>query len=53
MGRAVRAGNVTQAEQILIGTGTRRAHPVPAEDRRRAANAVSSEEAVEASALLR
>ncbi|MFJ2130562.1 hypothetical protein ACIOMQ_06535 [Streptomyces sp. NPDC087845] len=32
MGRAVRAGNVPQAEQILIGTGTRRAHPVPAEE---------------------
>ncbi|MFD4855817.1 DUF5994 family protein [Streptomyces atratus] len=32
MGRAVQAGNVTQAEQILIDTGTRRAHPVPAEE---------------------
>ncbi|PBC83437.1 MULTISPECIES: DUF5994 family protein [unclassified Streptomyces] len=27
MARAVEAGNVTQAEQILIDTGTRRAHP--------------------------
>ncbi|MCX4787789.1 MULTISPECIES: DUF5994 family protein [unclassified Streptomyces] len=34
MGRAVQAGNVTQAEQILIDTGTRRAHPVPAEEPR-------------------
>ncbi|MCB5912194.1 DUF5994 family protein [Streptomyces pinistramenti] len=34
MTRAVQAGNVTQAEQILIDTGTRRAHPIPAEDPR-------------------
>ncbi|MGW0630908.1 DUF5994 family protein [Streptomyces sp. NPDC002758] len=34
MAEAVRAGNVTQAEQILIETGTGRAHPSPAEDRR-------------------
>ncbi|MFG2225238.1 DUF5994 family protein [Streptomyces sp. NPDC048644] len=31
MDRAVQAGNVTQAEQILIDTGTRRAHPIPEE----------------------
>ncbi|MFJ1694580.1 DUF5994 family protein [Streptomyces sp. NPDC088252] len=34
MGRAIQAGNVTRAEQILIDTGTRRAHPVPAEELR-------------------
>jgi hypothetical protein len=31
MGRAVRADNVTQAEQILIDTGTHPARPIPAE----------------------
>ena len=31
MARAVRADNVTQAEQILIDTGTHQAHPIPAE----------------------
>lgn len=34
MARAVQAGNVTQAEQILIDTGTHRAPPVPAEEPR-------------------
>ncbi|MGW1376074.1 DUF5994 family protein [Streptomyces sp. NPDC002446] len=32
MTRAVEASNVTQAEQILIDTGTRHAHPVPTEE---------------------
>ncbi|GGX30861.1 hypothetical protein GCM10010341_60340 [Streptomyces noursei] len=32
MARAVQAGNVTQAEQILIDTGIRRAHPVLVEE---------------------
>ncbi|WP_175408572.1 DUF5994 family protein [Streptomyces sp. TRM64462] len=31
MARAIRADNVTQAEQILVDTGTHRPHPVPAE----------------------
>ncbi|MFE6686040.1 DUF5994 family protein [Streptomyces sp. NPDC057743] len=34
MARAVRTGNVAPAEQILIDTGTRRAHPVPVEQPR-------------------
>ncbi|ARF59189.1 DUF5994 family protein [Streptomyces gilvosporeus] len=34
MARAVAASNVTQAEQILIDTGTHRAPPVPAEETR-------------------
>ncbi|MFB6880591.1 hypothetical protein ACFCY8_07115, partial [Streptomyces noursei] len=34
MARAVQAGNVTHAEQILIDTGTHRAYPVPAEEPR-------------------
>ncbi|MFI1201198.1 DUF5994 family protein [Streptomyces sp. NPDC020883] len=34
MARAVQAGNVTQAKQILIDTGTHRAYPVPAEEPR-------------------
>ncbi|GAA2618398.1 DUF5994 family protein [Streptomyces tubercidicus] len=34
MARSVEAGNITQAEQILIDTGTRRAHPVLAEEPR-------------------
>ncbi|GGU74793.1 hypothetical protein GCM10010211_45890 [Streptomyces albospinus] len=32
MAKAVQAGNVTQAEQILIDTGIRRAHPAPVEE---------------------
>ncbi|MFF4347357.1 DUF5994 family protein [Streptomyces sp. NPDC001530] len=34
MAEAVRADNVTQAEQILIDTGTDRPHPTAEEDRR-------------------
>jgi hypothetical protein len=34
MARAVRADNVTEAEQILIDTGTHRGHAIPAEEPR-------------------
>ncbi|MBT2423905.1 hypothetical protein J7F01_30895 [Streptomyces sp. ISL-22] len=44
MARAVRADNVTQAEQILIDTGTHRAHPIPAEAPRTGQEGPESEE---------